>query len=79
MSVEKAANILKVERKVKMKVDYEALRYSYYSQFIVCRSDLRCAVYVGISKSIIENKNYSDSQKVRAMKELIAAMNIANA
>lgn len=62
-----------------MKVDYEALRYSYYSQLITCRSDFKCATYVGISKSIIDNKNYSDSQKVRAMKELIAAFNIANA
>lgn len=62
-----------------MKVDYEVLRYSCYSQLIVCRSDLKCAVYVGISKSIIENKNYSDSQKVRAMKELIAAFIIVNA
>ena len=62
-----------------MVVNFEALRYSYYSQFIDCRSDLRCETYVGISKSIIENENYSASQKVRAMKELIAAMNIANA
>lgn len=62
-----------------MKIDYEGLRYSYYSQLIVCRSDLKCAAYVDISKSIIENKNYSDSQKVRAMKELIAAFNIVNA
>lgn len=62
-----------------MKVDYEALRYSYYSQLLVCRNDLECETYVGISKAIIENKNYSDSQKVRAMKELIAAFNIANA
>ncbi len=62
-----------------MKIDYEALRYSYYSQLISCRSDLKCETYVGISKAIIENKNYSDSQKVRAMKELVAALNIANA
>lgn len=61
-----------------MKIDYEALRYSYYSQLISCRSDLKCETYVGISKAIIENKNYSDSQKVRAMKELVAALNIAN-
>lgn len=62
-----------------MKVDYEGLRCSCYSQLISCRSDLRCAAYVGISRSIIDSKNYSDSQKVRAMKELIAAFNIANA
>lgn len=62
-----------------MKIDYEALRYSYYSQLISCRSDLKCETYVGISKTIIENKNYSDSQKVRAMKELIVALNISNA
>lgn len=61
-----------------MKVDYEGLRCSCYSQLIDCRSDFKCAAYVGISKAIIENKNYSDSQKVRAMKELIAAFNIAN-
>lgn len=59
-----------------MKVDYEALRYSYYSQLLSCRSDLECEAYVGISKAIIENKNYSDSQKVRAMKELIVAFNM---
>ena len=62
-----------------MVVNFEALRYSYYTRFVTCRSDLKYEVYVGISKAIIENENYSNSQKVRAMKELIAAMNIANA
>lgn len=62
-----------------MKVDYESLRHAYYNQLIVCRDDLKWAAYIGISKTIIENKNYSDSQKVHAMRELIAAFNIANA
>ena len=61
-----------------MKINYEALRHSYYNQLIVCKRDLECEVYVGISKSIIENKSYSSSQKVRAMKELIVAFNIVN-
>lgn len=62
-----------------MKIDYESLRHAYYNQLIVYRGDLIWADYIGISKSIIENKNYSDSQKVRAMKELVAAFNIVNA
>lgn len=62
-----------------MKVDYESLRYSYFSQFITCKQELRYATYVGISKSIIENKHYTDSQKAKAMRELIAALNIADA
>lgn len=62
-----------------MKIDYEVLREHYITELAYCSEELRNSYFIGFSKSINESKNYSDSQKVRAMKELVAALNIANA
>lgn len=61
-----------------MKVDYVCLRECYIIELGYCSEELRDSYFIGFAKSINENKNISDSQKSKMMRELIAAYEIVS-
>lgn len=62
-----------------MKIDYESMKEFFITEFNFHSKDMQYPLFVGFAKSIFENSRYSDLQKGKVMRELIAAMNIANA
>nr|DAJ94267.1 MAG TPA: Type III secretion system translocator protein, HrpF [Caudoviricetes sp.] len=56
-----------------MKVDYESMKEFFITEFNFHSKEMQYPLFVGFTKSIFENSRYSDAQKAKVMRELLAA------
>lgn len=56
-----------------MKVDYDSMKEFFITEFNFHSDDMKYLLFVGFIKSIFENERYSETQKAKVVRELLAA------